>query len=209
MTRFCLVRHGHTDAVDHSLAGWQDRVALNARGVRALEKLAAWFAEREISAVYTSPIARTLHSAELIARRLGLTPVPCAALGELQFGDWTGKKFTELRSDRQWQRFNRFRSATRMPNGETMLETQTRAIGALLSLRDRHPEQSIALITHGDVIKAIAVYFLGMPLDLYARLVIAPASLTELELDGDQVRCLVLNRTLSSFEQRALTQQLP
>jgi broad specificity phosphatase PhoE len=192
-TRFLLLRHGSTDAVDVSLAGWQDSVTLNVQGEREIAQLARWLTRRKVDALYFSPIGRTQQSAAAIAAALDLAPQPAVALGELRFGDWTGKRFDELHADPVWHRFNVARSITRIPNGEIMLEAQTRAVALLLQLRAEHPAQCVALVTHGDVIKAVLSYFLGMPLDFYARLEISPASWSELELAADYVRVLHVN----------------
>jgi broad specificity phosphatase PhoE len=78
-----------------------------------------------------------------------------------------------------------------MPGGESMLEVQTRVMRKLYELRDKH--QFVAIVTHGDVIRAIVTLVLGMPLDLIHRIEIDPASLTLIELGTDFARVRLLN----------------
>jgi broad specificity phosphatase PhoE len=194
MTQFFLVRHGSTDALDQRISGWLPGVALNAQGEREVARLATRLAAHGITALYTSPLERTLQTSARIAEALQLSAIANAALGELRYGDWTGQAFSALRVDPHWQRFNTFRVGTRIPNGELMLEVQARAIAELLRLRDAHPAQRVALVTHSDVIKVVVTYFMGMPLDFYQRLEISPGSITQLELETDAVRLRNLNQ---------------
>jgi broad specificity phosphatase PhoE len=195
VTKFLLIRHGSTDMLDIGISGWKPGIALNARGRSEVGALASRLAGRCVAALYASPLERTHETAAILAMAFGLEPVPCAALGELRFGEWTGRTFDMLGSDPCWTRFNTFRSGTRIPEGELMLETQTRSVSAILSFREQHDGRTVALVTHGDVIKSVVAYFLGMPLDFYDRLEISPASLSELELSADHARILKLNET--------------
>jgi probable phosphoglycerate mutase len=195
MTRFLLIRHGSTATLGSGIAGWKPGIDLTAGGVAEVRALAHVVESRPVEALYTSPLERTCQTAAILAEVLGREPTICEALGELRFGRWTGLSFEELNSDPQWRYFNTFRSGTRIPDGELMLETQARVVAALLTLRDAHPAGCVALVTHGDVIKAALTYLLGMPLDFYARLEIAPASLSEFELGEQHVCVHSLNRT--------------
>lgn len=76
-----------------------------------------------------------------------------------------------------------------------MLEVQQRSLDRLRYWYAQHPNGIIALVSHGDVIRAILTFFLGMPLDLYYRLAIAPASLSVLVLRDDNAHVLRLNDT--------------
>jgi probable phosphoglycerate mutase len=195
MTRFLLLRHGSTDMLDHGISGRAPGIHLNPRGEREARWLADHLRARHLAAIYTSPLERTWQTAELVAAKLGLTPVANDALLELHFGEWTGQTFEALSLDQRWRDFNAFRCGTSIPGGELMLETQNRAVRLLLELREKHGDATVALVTHGDVIKASLTYFLGMPLDFHVRLDIAPASCSELELGRDYVRVLRLNET--------------
>jgi broad specificity phosphatase PhoE len=196
MTRFFLLRHGSTDHLDRRISGWLPGVALNAQGEREVARLAVGIAGYRIDAVYTSPLDRTRQTAARIAQALQLDAIALDAFGELRFGDWTGRAFADLRSDARWSRFNAFRCGTRIPNGELMLEVQARAVAELIRLRDAHPAGRIAVVTHSDVIRAVVSYFMGMPLDFYQRIEVAPGSVTQLELDTHGVRLLSLNELL-------------
>ena len=195
MTQFLLIRHGSTDMLGVAISGWLPGVGLTQAGRDEVSALAQQFIGIRIHALYTSPLERTRRTAGILAHSFGLEPIVCPELGELRFGQWTGKSFEELRPDPHWQRFNTFRSGTRIPEGELMLDTQLRVVSFMLTLRDRHRDQTVALVTHGDVIKGALTYFLGMPLDLHPRLEISPASVSHIELTDDSVQVLRVNAT--------------
>lgn len=100
------------------------------------------------------------------------------AITELDFGDWQGGTLADLDEKDRWKRFNAFRSGTRAPNGELFLETQLRIVRLLLELKERHPEGTVAIVSHADVIRAALLHFLGVPMDLFLRLEISPASVS-------------------------------
>jgi broad specificity phosphatase PhoE len=69
-------------------------------------------------------------------------------------------------------------SAARFPDGESVFEMQARAVTAVERLREAHPQQTVAVCSHADVIKALTGHYLGLHLDLCQRLVVSPASVT-------------------------------
>ena len=195
MTKFLLIRHATTNAVGKSLSGRKPAVHLNDQGISQANDLAASLASSKLSAVYTSPLERAMQTAAPIAERLRLTPQIEEGLQELDFGDWTDKSFDVLASDQQFSRFNTFRSGTRIPGGEMMLEAQTRIVRTMQALSKKHAEETIALVSHSDLIKAALSYYAGIPLDMMQRLEISPASLSILDLYPDFASLQMLNFT--------------
>jgi len=195
MTTFLLIRHGINDLVDRAIAGWMPGVHLNPEGRAQAERLAERLGETRIAAIYSSPLERACETAEPIARRRGLPVQICQAVGEIQFGDLTGHSLEHLADLPGWRRFNSFRSGTRPPDGELMLEVQARTVTELERLRERHPEETVVVVSHGDVIKAAVAHYAGIPLDLFQRIEISPASVSILTLDESGPRLLRINDT--------------
>jgi probable phosphoglycerate mutase len=183
VTRFLLLRHATTDAVGRVLAGRAPGGPLNAEGRAQAAALAGRVAAWRVRAVYASPIARARETADLVAARCGLDVRPLDGVTEFDFGEWTGRAWDGLGPDARWTHFNGFRAGTRAPGGELALEAQARAVTALLALCDAHPDETVAVVTHADVLKAVLGHFLGVSIDLQRRLVVAPASISVLRLD--------------------------
>jgi probable phosphomutase (TIGR03848 family) len=195
MTTFLLIRHALTDYVDKAIAGWTPDVHLNDVGRAQAERLTERLAQAPIAALYSSPLERARETAAPLAERLGLEVRIREAFGEIRYGEWTGMPLTELAGDQRWLKFNSVRSLTRPPNGETMLEVQSRAIAALEELRDQHPRDMVAVVSHGDVIKAAVIHFAGIPIDFYYRFEISPASVSVVTIDDHAPRLLRINDT--------------
>lgn len=193
MTRFLLIRHATTEAIGVRLAGRMAGVRLDEQGRKQAQALAERLAPVPIDAVYSSPLERTVETADAIARLRGLEVFTREDLLELDFGEWTNSTFESLRDDPLFNRFNQLRSCTPAPGGEHMLQAQARVVLTLEQLRSRHPRQSVAVVSHGDVIRAAVAYYAGIPLDLFQRIEITPASVSALDIDEHAVRIRVVN----------------
>ena len=183
MAKFYLIRHAMNDFVGKKLAGRMPGVHLNEEGRAQARLLARKLAAAGIERVYSSPRERALETAEALSEAMGVKVETRPTLDEVESGDWTGKTFAELEADPRWQTYNRFRSGTRVPGGETMLETQGRVVTEILNLYEAHPSATIAILSHADPIRAALVYFLGMPIDFFHRIEISPASFSVLTLE--------------------------
>lgn len=195
MTKFLLIRHALTDSVGQRLSGRTPGVPLNAEGQAQAQQLAGRLADVPIDVIYSSPLERAVQTAAPIAAQRGLETRISEDFLELDFGSWTNCTFEELQNQAQFQRFNSFRSNTRIPGGELMLEAQARAVAGLGKLCAQHPGQTVAVVSHSDMLKAAVAYYAGIPLDLFQRLEISPASVSVLEIFEETARILLLNDT--------------
>ena len=192
---FYLIRHATNDLVGKAIPGWMPGVHLNADGRAQAERVAEKLAGRGITKVYSSPLERAVETAGPIAKIVGAPAEIREGLGEIRAGEWTGKTLTELDADRRWRRFNEYRGGAPVPGGELMIECQARMVAELLCLREEHPQETLAVISHADPLRAVLAYFLGMPLDLYIRIEISPASVSVLRLEEWGAQVLRLNDT--------------
>lgn len=183
-TTFLLVRHAEHDLLGKVLTGRMPGVELGPTGRRQAQLLARHFREAAVTAVHSSPRERARQTAEPIAAALGLACETAAALDEIDFGNWTGKRFDELAADPGWQKWNEFRATSRCPGGESMAEAQARLVGHLDHLRAAHAGVVVVLVSHADMIKVALLHVLGASLDAIQRIEIAPASVSTLVL-GD------------------------
>jgi probable phosphoglycerate mutase len=118
-----------------------------------------------------------------------------AGLTEVDFGEWTGRALASLEGDPVWRLYNTQRGRCAIPGGETMLGTQARVVGELERLHRLHPEGAVAVVSHGDVLRAAVLHYLGVPLDLFERVELEPASVSVVHLGPAGPRVLLLNDT--------------
>jgi broad specificity phosphatase PhoE len=193
MTIFALIRHAEHALVGHTIVGRAPGVPLSPGGSRQAERLAARLESSSIRALYSSPLERARETAAAIAGRLRLEVAVAKELDEIEFGAWTNRTLAELRDLEEWRRFNFFRSGSAIPNGETMVEVQSRMLRLLERLRGTHPDRVVALVSHGDVIKATLAHYLGVPLDLFHRIEISPASVSIVRVEPFGAEVLLVN----------------
>jgi broad specificity phosphatase PhoE len=193
VTTLLLVRHAHTTAVGHTLAGRMPGVGLSDRGRAQLAGLATRLGRVPLDAVWTSPRERTRDTALAIVEGREVPVREDAGLDEIDYGEWTGAGIESLGPVAPWGHWNRFRSASRPPGGELALAAQARAVEAALRARDAYPDGTVAFVSHADLLRGIVAWFTGVPLDLALRLAIAPASVSVLRLGEDWARLDLLN----------------
>lgn len=197
MTQFLLIRHAVNDWVKTGkLAGWTPGVHLNELGNAQAEALGNRLAEQTIHAIYSSPLERTMETAEAIAaHHPKLSVNTLEGIGEVRYGDWQGKSLGRLRRKKLWYNVQHNPIRVQFPEGETMRGAQARAVDTLEQLQQRHPGKTVVLVSHSDVIKMIVAHYLGVHLDLFQRINISPASLTVIQLGSGMPFIHVVNDT--------------
>lgn len=180
MTQLLLIRHAENDYVRSAkLAGWTPGVHLNDDGKRQAQALGQRLAAAKLQAVYSSPLERAVETAQAIVQQHpGLDLRIEDDIGEVQYGQWTGQALRRLTRTRLWQIVQLSPSRARFPEGESIREMQVRAVGALERIAERHVTGRIVIVSHADVIKAVVAHYAGMPLDMFQRIAIAPASIS-------------------------------
>src|SRR5258706_323825 len=174
------------------LAGRMPGVGMTERGRAEIASQAERLATEKIAAIYASPLQRTRESAEIVSARLGLPIELRDDLLELDFGEWTGTTFDAIRADPRWQAWSTQRSLSAIPGGESMREVQQRVVAALLELNERHLHETVVLVSHGDVIRAVLLFALGMPLDFYNRIEIGQGSISTINIGASAIRVTTL-----------------
>lgn len=195
MTLLYLIRHGETDFIGKRLAGWLPGVHLNPRGRAQAEALAQLLSGIRFAALYASPLERSMETAEPLSRMLGLAVEPRPSLGEVRPGRWQGQPLQSLRRRKLWSVVQNAPSLARFPEGESFVEIQARVVGELEELRAMHRKKTIACVSHADVIKLAIAHYLGLPLDMFHRLSVAPASISILSVVDGYARLVRLNDT--------------
>jgi probable phosphomutase (TIGR03848 family) len=181
-----LVRHAVTAATGNRLSGWLPGHHLSEEGIRQAEVVAARLADLPVKAIYSSPLERCRETAEFIAAHHRPDVVTVDDLGEIRYGDWEGRSFKALYRTKAWVELMQRPADFRFPNGETIREAQTRGVGAIEALRPKHKADLVVVASHADMIRLLVAAYLGLGLDLYQRMSIAPASVTALLL-GDRI----------------------
>lgn len=198
MTTILLIRHALNDYVSQKkLAGWLPGIHLNEKGRAQAEALAASLGEFKVTGLYASPLERAVETAAPIGERQGLEVVERPGLGEVRYGRWQGRTLKSLRKLKSWSIIQHTPSLASFPEGESFPQAQARIVAELEVLRKQHSSKNdvIACVSHSDIIKLAIAHFLGLPLDLFQRLTVSPASVSMLSVGKAHSRLVVLNDT--------------
>jgi probable phosphoglycerate mutase len=107
--------------------------------------------------VVTSDLARALETGAALACALGVDALACPGLRELDLGRWTGLTRGEIaaRDPEALVRFDSGDATAPAGGAETRADLARRAHASLASLRARHPDARVAVVTHQGVIRAL------------------------------------------------------
>ncbi len=180
MPRLVLLRHGRSTANTAGvLAGRSEGVELDESGAAQAAAVADRLASVTVTRLISSPMLRCRQTVAPLAAATGLPVEQDARFAEVDYGDWTGRKLSELAQEPLWRTVQAQPSAAVFPGGEGLAEVGARAVGAVLALLTAAtPDDVILVCSHGDVIKAILADALGLHLDGFQRIVVSPASLS-------------------------------
>jgi probable phosphomutase (TIGR03848 family) len=184
MAVLLLVRHALTDQTGKRLYGREPGVHLSERGREQAAALGERVAAARPAAIYSSPLTRCVETAESISAATGLKIERIPRLQEIDYGKWTGRRFSSLRGTKLWERVRRRPSAATFPDGEAMIDVQRRMVGALEEVAERHPHELAAVVSHGDPIALALAHFLGLHIDLFQRINAAPGSVSAVVLSA-------------------------
>ena len=179
-----LVRHALTPMTGKKLSGWLPGIHLSDEGREQAKRTASVLSEVKIDAAFSSPLERCTETMEIILEGRKLSYEVVDDLGEIRYGDWQGKSLVSLYKTRGWKQLKARPADFRFPNGETIREAQVRGMSAIEKIRSKNKDKVVLVSSHADMIRVLVAAHLGLPLDLYDRMSIGPATVTVI-LVGD------------------------
>jgi probable phosphomutase (TIGR03848 family) len=198
VTTVLLVRHGLTPLTGPVLAGWTPGVHLDERGRAQAAALGDRLLSVPLAAVVTSPLERCRETAAAIRERRDPAP-PLhldEQLGEVGYGAWTGRELRALRKEALWEVIQGRPSAAVFPEGEGLAAMSARAVAAVRRWNaELGPDATYAVVSHGDVIKAILADALGLHLDAFQRIGVDPCALSVVRYGVRETRVERINDT--------------
>ncbi len=163
-----LVRHGQTDWNPIQKVMGRGDIPLNAVGKKQVENLRDWIKNIPVDAIYSSPMPRALQTAEIIAADKSLKVFPEEGVAEIDYGDWVGLTFKDL-AVKHPDHYHAYRfqaSKMQIPGGEAVIDVEKRAVAAIEKLRKKYTKgEKVLVVSHADVIKALLLHYLKLPID--------------------------------------------
>ena len=198
MTKILLTRHGHVEGIHPERFRGRAELELTPQGMAEAQALAARIAATwKPAAVYTSALKRCVVTATFIAEACGVATTPLKGLMDIDYGAWQMRSHEEVKAEAP-QAYRLWKTApqrVRFPNGESLQDLVARAADVLRLVVERHANDTVVLVGHDSVNRAILLQLLDQPLSAYWRLQQAPATLNEIEIEGSAVRIERINDT--------------
>jgi len=191
-----FLRHAQAkNNVERILAGRTKGIPLTQTGIQQAEKISTFLQPLKISTIYSSPIERALHTAEIVANKLDLGCKIDDRLTEIEMGSFSGMQYEEMFA-KYGNVFLKFYQGSPLiqKNGvETFSSVKKRVLDMVNDCSKKHEGQNILLVTHMDPIKAmISTVLQPKPESLY-ELVIRNASLTIVKKEQNNFSLTAMN----------------
>ena len=204
MIRLILIRHGRTAWNLEPGQGKRFRgtidLPLASEGVTQARITARRLASLPLAAVYSSPLQRAAHTAQLIAEPHGLVARTLPGLASMDYGQWAGQFDVDVaeRWPDHYQRWRHDPFSVQIPGGESTADLRARAVAAIRAALASHTDgQAIAVISHQVVTRSLVCALAGLPNTAYWRVRQDLCNLSRFDYDpaADEFSLITLNDT--------------
>lgn len=184
-TTVYLTRHGQTEwNIEKRLQG-RGNSPLTKSGIDRAEELRERIRELHIDAIYSSPIERALHTANILKGEKNIEVITNEGLMEMCFGDYEGRRTDEVMSENpDWNIVLIMHGDINLcaPNGETLGSVRDRVKNAMDNILEDNKGKTILVVAHGITLKALMYYFKDEEVNSE---VMGQATLTKIIVDED------------------------
>ena len=180
MGQIIFLRHGQAkNNTDRVLAGRTEGIPLTEVGVKQAKHTAELLEHMNISAIYSSPIQRAKHTAEIAGEHNSVDVTIDDRLIELDMGKFTGMPYDEIINSHGnvFMKFYNGELEIAHNGVETFFDVKKRVLGIVDHVMDKHPDENVVLVTHMDPIKAMLSTIVDLSATNLFELIIANASL--------------------------------
>ncbi|HYM82334.1 MAG TPA: histidine phosphatase family protein [Candidatus Limnocylindria bacterium] len=196
-TRLYLVRHGATSRTAEDRFSGATGVDLSDQGRRQVRSLAERLAGVRITVAYSSPLSRTVETAEILCKPHGLTPAHCDGLREISHGHWEGltRAEVEARFGDEYSTWEADPFTFAPPGGESGLSVLARALPVIREIVVSHAGENVLVVSHKATLRLILSSLLGFDARGYRdRLEQSPACLNVVDFkDAVRARLMLFN----------------
>ena len=201
-TRLYLVRHGATELSAEDRFAGATNVELSEAGRQQASRLGARLRNDGITAIYSSPLSRSLETARLVAGDWGPSIQKHDGLSEIHHGRWEGLTHHDVaeRYGDEYLAWEKDPFTFAPEGGESGVAVLGRALPAIREIVGRHRGERVLVVSHKATIRLLISSLLGIDPRRYRdRLDLAPACLNVLELDDSMSARLILFNDTSHY----------
>lgn len=184
-----LIRHGEIQSnLNHFYSG-RSAEPLTERGIEQAREVATRLQGREVEAVYSSPLRRTMETAKIISAALGRDVCPEDALNEMIMGPWERRTEEDIAREypNEWALWNSRPADLAIPGRETLADLERRIV-ALFRRLLRHHQGTVVLVTHFAIVRVALLHLRGEDLNRYKSIHVPNCEPVEVEVTDANLR---------------------
>ncbi|MCX7709607.1 MAG: histidine phosphatase family protein [Clostridia bacterium] len=197
MTKLYLVRHGETDWNKQNRCQGCIDIDLNEDGILQAKAVSKRLASEKIDMIYSSELTRAYHTADIINEQLSCEIKKDKALNEIDFGDWEGLTFEEMRvrPDYNYLHWKSEPHKAAFPGEGSLQIVQDRAMKLIRQIIQEHSGKNILVVSHGGILKTVILGLLDIGLEAYNKFYITNTSISIVSVEQERNYIHVLNDT--------------
>ncbi len=197
VTSIYLIRHGQTAWNKEEIFRGRTDVPLDETGLKQAELASDYFRDIQIHRIYSSPLSRAWQTAALIARVHQLKVQPLEGIIDMSFGTWEGHAHQEIQmADPETYRLWKEKPLlARLPGGETLDDVRSRAMVSLEEVIQKHPGETIILVSHRVVNKVLLCGILGLDNSHFWQIVQDTTAINLIQFKGGKYILALMNDT--------------
>jgi len=176
-----FLRHAQAENnTERILAGRTEGIHLTKTGIEQAEQIVKYLKPLDISAIYSSPIERASHTAEIVAKNCSLEVVLDERLTEIDMGKFTRMNYDDMfaKYGNIFLKFYQNDPVIAEHEVETFPQVQSRILDMVSHIVEKHKNENVILVTHMDPIKSMLSTVMDLRPKALFELIIANASLT-------------------------------
>ena len=198
MIKLLLARHGHVEGIKPARFRGRAELTLTPTGLGQAALLAKRIAlQWKPAAIYTSGLQRCVVTGAKIGEAVGVKPVVLDGLMDLDYGAWQMRTHDEVKAEAP-EAFRMWHAAphlVRFPGGESLQDLVARTSDALRTMLARHAGQTVVMVGHDSVNRALLLQLLDQPLVAYWKLAQDPCTLNEVDIEAEKIVIRRINDT--------------
>lgn len=183
MTRFIIVRHGHTKGTEKQRYFGRTDMPLSLQGISQIKYLKKNIGRLPVDYIYTSPLKRCVQTASILKGNKSAKIEVSNDLIEIDFGDWEGLTLYQMmkRNPKKFNTWLKDFPNFHMPNGESVVNMVKRVKIFWKNVLGKHKNENVLITSHGGPSKVIIMDVLGLSMRYFWRLSIDTGSISLIE----------------------------
>ncbi len=209
MVKLLIIRHGFSVTNKARVFTGQNDVDLAPEGYEQAEAVCKYIAETyKVDAIWSSDLKRAVDTIMPLAKRLGLEIHKDKGIRELDVGDWQGRAVEDVRNENseQLEAYRTDPANHGCPGGENYTDMCKRALPVFERIAKENDGKTVAVATHGGVIRIMTCVFRGLPLDEVKNIPHCPNASTMI-VTYDEGKFSVQTESFNSYLEEQVTEK--